>query len=103
MYKNTTQLTILDQWLAKPATRATIKLSRIDQSINWIPIKKILSKHYLKGTDIQGRHAYAPLLLFKICLLQTWYGLSDEEIEDCMNDRLSFMNFCGMSLNQPAP
>lgn len=38
-----------------------------------------------------------------MCLLQTWYGLSDYEIEDRLNDSISFSTFCGMSIEQSAP
>jgi len=103
MYKNTTHMNLLEYMMPQNGTKSAITLSRIDQTINWNPIKKILSKYYLKGTDIQGRPAYAPLLLFKMCLLQTWYALSDEQLEDSVNDRLSFKQFCGISLTQIAP
>jgi len=38
-----------------------------------------------------------------MCLLQTWYGLSDYEVEDRVNDSISFGYFCGLTLEQPAP
>lgn len=36
-------------------------------------------------------------------LLQTWYGLSDYEVEDRVNDSLSFSYFCGLNIEEPAP
>lgn len=36
-------------------------------------------------------------------LLQTWYGLSDYEVEDRINDSISFSKFCGLTLEQTAP
>ena len=38
-----------------------------------------------------------------MCLLQSWYGLSDYEVEDRINDSLSFSYFCGMTIEQVAP
>jgi IS5 family transposase len=38
-----------------------------------------------------------------MCLLQSWYGLSDYEIEDRLNDSISFSYFCGMNIDQVAP
>ena len=35
-------------------------------------------------------------------LLQTWYGLSDYEVEDRVNASLSFSYFCG-HIEEPAP
>ena len=39
-------------------------------------------------------------MLFKITLLQTWYGLSDCEVEDQIRDRISFSHFVGISLDE---
>ena len=36
-------------------------------------------------------------------LLQTWYGLSDYEVEDRINDSISFSYFCGLKINQVSP
>ena len=38
-----------------------------------------------------------------MCLLQTWYGLSDYEVEDRVNDSISFGYFCGLNIDQIAP
>jgi len=43
------------------------------------------------------------ILLFKMCLLQTWYGLSDYEVEDRVNDSISFGYFCGLTIDQVTP
>ncbi len=42
-------------------------------------------------------------MLFKIELLRVWYGLSDEGVEEMVNDRISFSRFVGLSLAEPAP
>ena len=78
-------------------------LFQINQAINWKQINKILSKHYKKGQSGLGRAAYSPLLLFKITLLQTWYNLSDYQVEEQVNDRLSFMKFCKVTLEDDIP
>ncbi len=36
-------------------------------------------------------------------LLQSWYGLSDYEVEGRINDSLSFSYFCGMTIEQVSP
>ncbi|WP_237274248.1 transposase [Tenacibaculum ovolyticum] len=36
-------------------------------------------------------------------LLQTWYGLSDYEVEDRVNDSLSFSYFCRLPIDGVAP
>jgi IS5 family transposase len=42
-------------------------------------------------------------MLFKICLLQSWYGLSDPQAEYQINDRLSFQRFLGLDLSKRVP
>ena len=42
-------------------------------------------------------------MLFKIELLRVWYGLSDEGVEEMVNDRISSSRFVGLSLAEPAP
>ena len=34
------------------------------------------------------------LLLFKMLLVGIWYGLSDERVEESVNDSLLMMRFC---------
>jgi len=77
--------------------------NQMDTLINWIEIETVINQYYTKGKSATGKPAYEGLLLFKMCLLQTWYGLSDYEIEDRLNDSISFSTFCGMSIEQSAP
>ncbi len=76
---------------------------QIDSIIDWDKISKILEKYYVKGESVSGRKSYPALLLFKISLLQTWYGLSDYEVENQVNDRISFMKFCGLRFEDDVP
>ena len=41
--------------------------------------------------------------MFKIVLLQQWYGLSDPAAEEAVRDRLSFRRFCGVPLDEETP
>lgn len=76
---------------------------QVDLLLDWSSISKIIDRHYKKGKSAVGTPGYDGLLLFKMCLLQTWYGLSDYEVEDRVNDSISFSRFCGLTLEQPAP
>ncbi|MBW7846215.1 MAG: transposase, partial [Bacteroidia bacterium] len=53
-------------------------------------MSNIINKHYTKGERADGKPSYDGLLRFKMCLLQAWYGLSDYEVEDRINDSISF-------------
>ena len=66
-------------------------------------ISILINNDYLKGKSATGKPSYDGTLLFKMCLLQSWYGLSDYEVEDRINDSLSFSYFCGMTIEQVAP
>ncbi len=77
--------------------------NQMDELIDWSAIKLIINQHYIKGKSATGKPAYEGVLLFKACLLQTWYGLSDYEVEDRINDSISFSYFCGMNIDQLSP
>lgn len=77
--------------------------NQMDILIDWRLLTNIINKHYTKGNSAVGNPSYDGLLLFKMSLLQTWYGLSDYEVEDRINDSISFSQFCGLTLEQSSP
>ena len=77
--------------------------NQINSIIDWEKIDQLIKRHYNKGVSAVGRPSYSGLLLFKITLLQTWYNLSDYEVEDQVNDRISFSKFLGLSLEDNCP
>ncbi|PQB03297.1 hypothetical protein BST83_18505 [Polaribacter filamentus] len=77
--------------------------TQINTLIDWDTISILINNDYLKGKSATGKPSYDGTLLFKMCLLQSWYGLSDYEVEDRINDSLSFSYFCGMTIEQVAP
>ena len=50
-----------------------------------------------------GRPAYEPLMMFKILVIQSLYGLSDEQTQFQILDRRSFENFLGLSAADGVP
>jgi len=82
------------------------KLEIIAQApINWAKFQELLDEAIPDKTQSGkgGRPPYDKLMLFKICLLQSWYGLSDEQAEFQINDRLSFQRFLGLDLSSKVP
>jgi IS5 family transposase len=76
----------------------------LDAAIEWSRVKQILMAHYTVGTSGEGADAYPPLLLYKCMLLQKWFRIkSDPELENQINDRLSFKKFLGLSFDRPSP
>ena len=77
--------------------------AQINALIDWDKIEKLIDADYSKGKSVVGKPSYSGLLLFKMSLLQSWYGLSDYEVEDRLNDSISFSYFCGMNIDEVAP
>lgn len=50
-----------------------------------------------------GRPPYDAVLMFKLLVLQTLYTLSDDQTEYQIRDRLSFMRFLGLALEDRVP
>ena len=59
----------------------------------------------LSYTDrtVGGRPPFDPVLMFKILVIQATNNLSDERAEFLINDRLSFMRFLGLGLEDRVP
>ncbi|KGN82551.1 hypothetical protein HQ41_08590, partial [Porphyromonas sp. COT-290 OH860] len=78
-------------------------LRQINACVDWRGIRTLLNKKYTKTQNAVGNPAYDALLMFKILLLETWYGLSDYEVEERINDSLLFSEFLGLDLGYPSP
>ena len=67
------------------------RLLQISALIDWSPIRKRLDEMYKNKTERGGRPNCDVIVMFKILILQQWYGLSDIEVERQIADRLSFL------------
>ena len=78
-------------------------LLKINELIDWEmfrePIETAIRKDMSKG----GRPPYDAVLMFKITMLQQWYGLSDMALEYQINDRVSFCRFLGLEFGAKVP
>ncbi|MDW5288896.1 transposase [Formosa sp. PL04] len=77
--------------------------SQINTFIDWNTIEKVIDADYSKRESAVGKPSYSGLLLFKMCILESWYRLSDYEVEDRLNDSVSFSYFCSMNSDKVAP
>lgn len=50
-----------------------------------------------------GRKGFLPVTMLRMWLLQNWYGLSDELMEERVYESMSFQRFLGLDLGQPIP
>jgi transposase, IS5 family len=69
------------------------RLSQIPDLIDWTPIRQNLEEMYNNKSEKGGRPNCDVILMFKILILQQWYGLSDLAVERQMADSISFMAF----------
>lgn len=76
------------------------RLERINSLIAWDELDRLVSPLRAAAT---GRPGYRPLMMLKALLLQQWYGLSDEELEAALADRISFRHFLGLSIDEETP
>lgn len=75
-------------------------LDKVNVLINWKPIEQLLAVIY---NSPRGPKSYPPLTLFKALLIQTWYDLSDYQLEEALDDRLSFRRFVGIGASDSVP
>ena len=88
-----------DGWVS-PKLGRNAGLERLAVEVEWDCFASILAGLRKEG---RGRPPFAPLLMLKALLLQQMYVLSDADLEEAINDRVSFRRFVGLSLEEAAP
>lgn len=100
---NTTQMSFASPYIEQRSARTSVFYNQIDMLIDWDKIEKVINRYYHKNKTIDGRPAYNGVLLFKMLLLGIWNDLSDIKTENLVNDSLSAMRFCKLSLEDSVP
>jgi IS5 family transposase len=93
------QLGFGDGWISAKVGR-NASLERLSSEVKWYRFEKLLAR---LGHDGPGRPPFDRLLMLKALLLQQCYGLSDADLEEAINDRVSFRKFLGLSLEAASP
>ena len=84
--------------------RSLQMMMSIEKVVKWRDVEALLMEHYETGTSKEGADAYPALMLLKGLLLQKWFRIpSDPELENQINDRISFKKFLGLPLDRPSP
>jgi IS5 family transposase len=79
-------------------------LVKLNEMIPWGKFRPLLRKALKKvRKSAAGRKPYDNILLFKMLVLQSFYNLSDAQVEFQIKDRLSFMRFLGLGLEDKVP
>ena len=68
------------------------RLEEMKKLLNWKAFLRLFPD-YKKSRRGRGRPFYSRILMLKLLFLQSWYNISDEELEFQCNDRLSFQQF----------
>lgn len=79
-------------------------LEKLNKVVDWKIFRQMLQKafkHEPQGPG--GRPPYDYVMMFKILVLQRYYGLSDDQIEYQIKDRLSFQRFLGIKMASSVP
>lgn len=90
-------------------TRPKLKLTRTGHFLDHV--NRVIDFSFTQDLHLKihnvnkerGRNPYSAKLMFKIILLQQWFGLSDAEAEEQMYDRQSFQDFLGLTHDDPIP
>lgn len=75
------------------------RLGKVARLVNWEAFRPMLEPLF-KNTG-EGRPHTDVVLMTKVLVLQSWYGLSDEQAERDCKDRITFMNFLGYPAQVP--
>lgn len=79
-------------------------LEKLNAVVPWEVFRKPLAKALKRSDGAKGgRPPFDPVLMFKIMVLQALYNLGDDQTEFVINDRLSFMRFLGLGLEDTGP
>lgn len=93
------QFILKEQYLKVSGLGDRLKL--IKEQINWEPFRPLVASVFYDDKETGGRPHTNEIIVVRAMLLQSFYGLSDQELEFQVNDRLSFRNFLGFPENVP--
>ncbi len=84
--------------------RSLKMMMKINEVVKWRDVEAVLLEHYETGKSKDGADVYPALMLLKALLLQKWFRIpSDPELENQINDRISFKKFLDLPLDKPSP
>jgi IS5 family transposase len=82
-------------------------LEALNATVRWesfrAPIEAVRQLKPEERKSNAGRKPYDAVVLFKVLVLQSLYNLSDEQMEFMIRDRLTFMRFLRLGLEDPVP
>ena len=89
--------------LSRKPSRISLGLDKINTIVDWDTIYDLVKDIDYTNPDIGGRPPLSLLSKIKMLFLQHLHNLSDPELEDQVNDRLSFQKFAGIDYSTSVP
>ena len=82
----------------KRTTRRELFLAEMEQVMPWAELLGVIEPYYPKGK--RGRPPMGLKRMLRVYLVQQWYGLSDESVEDAITDSQALRGFVGIDLSR---
>jgi len=102
MFKQSNQNSFFGHYLYDQIVPADHFLRKVSETVDFTFVNELCREVY-GNLGAAGNRPYEPALLFKILFLSFLYDISGREIEEQINDRLSFKWFLNLAVNDPAP
>ncbi|MGH3954168.1 MAG: IS5 family transposase [Mycobacterium sp.] len=83
--------------------RTTELLKKLESAVPWEALAKLVRPLYRNDAVQGGRPPIAAVQMLKCLMLCKWFGLSDPQLEEQVNDRISFSRFVGLRAREAAP
>jgi IS5 family transposase len=89
--------------LEQLAERSTA-LDQLNSTVDWESFRPVLEARMNYSDQSRGgRPPFDPVFMFKVIVLQKYYGLSEEDTEFQILDRFSFQRFLGLDVSSSVP
>jgi len=102
MFKQSNQNSFFGHFLYEQIIPADHFLRQVDKTIDFTFVNELCLNNY-ENIGRAGNRPYEPVILFKVLFLSFLYDISGREIEEQINDRLSFKWFLNLAVNDVAP
>src|SRR3989344_6205213 len=102
MFKQSNQNSFFGHYLYDQIVPANHFLRKVSATVDFSFINELCQDAY-ENLGSVGNRPYEPAMLFKILFLSFLYDISAREMEDQVNDRLSFKWFLNLAVNDSAP
>ncbi len=86
----------------KKTTRKELFLAQMEQVVPWNRLLRVLKPYYYSSKPKAGRPAMPLERMLRIHLMQQWYSLADESMEDALYEIESMRRFADIELNEDA-